>query len=74
MVLHESFTSCSPSSSQNDAFILSDVYEVSQTENLVKFVPRGTSVNAFFGNIIPSFGADVKLIDKMGFERTEGTI
>ncbi|MBW6534325.1 MAG: T9SS type A sorting domain-containing protein [Mariniphaga sp.] len=63
-----------PRSSANDAFILSDVYAVSQSENLVNYVPRGTNVNAFIGNIIPSFGATVKLVDKMGFERTEGTL
>jgi len=63
-----------PNSSDNDAFILSDVYTVSQSQNLVEFVPRGTNVNTFMTNIIPAFGASVKLVDKMGLERTEGTL
>jgi hypothetical protein len=63
-----------PNASDNDAFILSDVYNVSQSQNLVEFVPRGTNVNTFMSNIIPSLGASVKLVDKMGLERTEGTL
>jgi len=63
-----------PRSSENDAFILSDVYTVSQGDNLVNFVPRGTNVYTFLSNIIPSLNATVKVVDKMGFERTEGTI
>ncbi len=63
-----------PNTSENDAFILSDVYEVSQLDNLIHFVPRGTNFNAFLANIIPSLGASLKLIDKMGFERVYGNI
>jgi hypothetical protein len=63
-----------PNSTDNDAFIMSDVYSVVQAENLVEYVPRGTNVNTFLSNITPSFGATVKLVDKMGHERTEGVI
>ncbi len=63
-----------PNTSENDAFILSDVYEVSQMDNLIYFVPRGTNFDAFLDNIIPSLGAKLKLVDKMGFERKQGTI
>jgi hypothetical protein len=63
-----------PSSSQNDAFILSDLYVVSQNQNLVNYVPRGTNVHTFLTNIVPSFGASVKVIDKMGYERNEGSL
>ncbi len=63
-----------PNTSQNDAFILSDVYEVSQVDNLIQFVPRGTNFQAFLSNIIPSLGASIQLVDKMGFERTQGNI
>jgi hypothetical protein len=63
-----------PRSSENDAFILSDVYAVLQSENLVNFVPRGTNVQAFLTNVVPSLGATVKVVDKMGFERTEGSL
>jgi hypothetical protein len=63
-----------PSTSAGDAFILSDVYKVTQLENLIHYVPRGISVNTFMHNIIPSLGATVKVVDKMGFERSDGTI
>jgi len=63
-----------PSTSANDAFILSDVYSVSQSNNLIQYVPRGTNFQAFLANIAPSLGASVKLVDKMGFERTQGNI
>jgi hypothetical protein len=63
-----------PRATDNDAFILSDVYTVVQAENLVKLVPRGINVQSFFSNIVPSFNATVKLVDNMGHERTEGTV
>lgn len=61
-----------PSSSENDAFILSDVYSVSQAENLVHYVPRGTTVPAFLANVVPALNATVKIVDKLGNERTAG--
>ena len=63
-----------PNTSESDAFILSDIYEVSQLDNLIHFVPRGTNFQAFLSNIIPSLGASLKLVDKMGFERIYGNI
>jgi hypothetical protein len=63
-----------PSTSGSDAFILSDLYEVSQMDNLIHFVPRGTNFQAFLANIIPSLGASLKLVDKMGHERVYGNI
>ena len=63
-----------PNASEDHAFILSDVYNVVQMQNLVEFVPGGTTVSTFLGNIVPASGASVKLVDKMGHERTEGAI
>ena len=63
-----------PSVSANDAFITSDVYDVIQKDVLINYVPRGTSVQAFLANIVPSAGATMKLVDKLGYERTEGPI
>lgn len=63
-----------PSTAEGDAFILSDVYTVSQLENLIQYVPRGTNFQAFLANITPSLGASLKLVDKMGFQRTQGNI
>jgi hypothetical protein len=63
-----------PNTSQNDAFLLSDFYEVIQRENLVKFVPRGTSVQTFLSSVMVSAGATAKLVDKLGAERTQGRV
>jgi hypothetical protein len=63
-----------PAVSDNDAFITSDVYSVVQKDLLIDYVPRGTSVDAFLANIVPSAGAAMKLVDKLGHERTSGTI
>ncbi len=63
-----------PNTSEEDAFILSDVYMVSQEKNLVEFVPRGTIVQSFMDNIVPALGASVKIVNKMGQERTDGAL
>ncbi len=63
-----------PRTSGNDVFILSDKYVVMQANNLIQFVPRGTNAQTLISNLIPSMGATLKVVDKMGNERTEGTI
>jgi len=63
-----------PSSSENDAFLLSDVYNVVQKEALVQYVPRGTNVSTLMSNIVPSGNATVKLVNKMGQERLDGGV
>jgi hypothetical protein len=55
-------------------FVTSFVFEVSQDELLIKFVPDNTKVQALKDKLIPSPGATMKVIDKYGFERTEGVI
>ena len=63
-----------PSSSDNDAFLLSDVYNVVQKELLVQYVPRGTNVSTLLSNIVPSGKATIKLVNKMGQERLDGGV
>ncbi len=63
-----------PSSSENDAFVLSDVYTVTQSNNLIQFIPRGTSTQTFLSYLVPAKGATIKLVDKMGHERADGGI
>lgn len=63
-----------PDVSENDAFVTSDVYTVVQKDLLIQYVPRGSSVSAVLGNIVPSAGAIIKLVDKLGHERTSGTV
>jgi len=63
-----------PQVSQTMAFVTSNVYGVNQSDLIIRYVPRGTTVDAFMSNILPSLGATVKLVDKMGLERTDGQI
>lgn len=63
-----------PDDSQSSAFVLSDLYSVSQNDLLIQFVPRGSNVQSFLSNLVPSRGATIKLVDKWGFERIEGTV
>jgi hypothetical protein len=63
-----------PNSSSDDAFVLSYVYEVVQDGYLIKYVPRGTNVQALLGNLIPAAGASMKVVDKFGLERNDGDV
>jgi hypothetical protein len=63
-----------PSSSDNDAFLLSDVYSVVQKDLLIQYVPRGTNVSTFVSNLVPSGNATMKLVNKMGQERLDGGV
>ncbi len=63
-----------PDASDNDAFLTSDVYSIAQKELLIQFVPRGTSAQALLSNLVPSAGATMKLVDKLGHERMDGQI
>jgi hypothetical protein len=58
----------------NDAFVTSDIYSVKQGDFLIELVPRGTNVQSFLSNLIPVFGASLKLIDKWGNIRTDGIV
>jgi hypothetical protein len=63
-----------PTSTENDAFVLSDVYSVTQSNNLIRFIPGGTNVQTLLSNIVPAKDATIKLVNKMGQERTDGGI
>lgn len=63
-----------PDVSDDDAFITSDIYSVSQKDLLVQFVPRGTDVRSFLANIVPSAGSTVKIVNKMGQDRVDGVV
>ncbi len=63
-----------PEANENNPFVTSDLYSVTQKELLIELVPRGTNVQSFLANLVPSIGASLKLVDKMGFERTDGTV
>ncbi len=63
-----------PDASESSAFVTSDLYSVFQKELLIEFVPRGTNVQSFVTNLIPSLGASMKVVDKKGFERIDGMV
>jgi len=63
-----------PQAEESFAFVTSTVYSVVESDHLIDYVPRGTNVQSFLANLTPSTGATMKLVDKMGFERTSGGV
>jgi hypothetical protein len=63
-----------PTASLSDAFVTSDVYSVDQTTDLIGGIPEGVTVYGLFRFLTPAPGATFKLIDKYGYDRTEGFI
>ena len=63
-----------PSTSESDAFVLSDIYSVVQKDLLIQYVPRGTRVGTFMSNLVPNAGASMKLVNKMGQVRMDGDV
>jgi hypothetical protein len=63
-----------PDSTPGDVYIYSGVYWVDQRLHLVRLVPPGISVAGLIGNLTPSAGATVKVVDKYLMERQQGTL
>jgi hypothetical protein len=63
-----------PSSTEQDAFVLSDVYSVNQGENLIGLVPRGTYVQTLLSNLSPATGATMMVVNKLGQEIMDGAL
>ena len=63
-----------PDSAPSDAYVYSDVYWVDQDLHQVRLVPRGTSVAGLIGNLTPSAGATMQVIDKNLMERQQGKL
>ncbi len=63
-----------PDVSEKDAFITSYIYSIDQKNVLINYVPRGTNTKSFLSNLIAPEGASLKLIDKFGLERVDGSI
>jgi hypothetical protein len=57
-----------------DAFVVSDVYDVDQTERYISNIIEGTSVATLLSNVIPATGASLSIIDKAGYERSSGLV
>ena len=63
-----------PNGTSSDAFILSDIYNVKQKEQLIEFVPRGTNVQTLLSNLVASSGGSLKLVNKWGQDRVDGGV
>ncbi len=63
-----------PNMMNSGAFVTSNVFTVNHSASLISDVPDGAGVYGFMKYIIPAPGATVKLIDKLGYERTMGNI
>ncbi|MEX0981006.1 MAG: hypothetical protein WD577_11455 [Bacteroidales bacterium] len=63
-----------PDAAADAAFVMSDLYAVDQELMIIELVPGGTNVQTFLSNLIPVEGATLKLVDKLGFERTDGVV
>ncbi|MCF8227182.1 MAG: T9SS type A sorting domain-containing protein [Bacteroidales bacterium] len=63
-----------PNSTDADAFVVSEVYDVNQETFLISLVPEGTAVPAFYANLTPAAGAAMQVKDKLGFDRAQGNL
>jgi hypothetical protein len=63
-----------PNATASDAFVTSDVFMIQQEGELIYLIPLGTTVQAFLKNLVPAPGATMKLVDKLGHERTSGIV
>jgi len=57
-----------------EAIVLSDSYIVNQSSLVISEVPNGTDVETFLGNLNPSFGAVLSLLDTDGNAVTSGVV
>ena len=63
-----------PTIANDTIFVISEIYDVNQENTMISLVPIGTSYFTFMSNVMVSEGADIKVYDKLGFERTAGGI
>jgi hypothetical protein len=63
-----------PNIMNSGAFVTSNIFAVDQLASLIDLVPESTGIYGLMKNLIPAPGAAVKLVDKLGFERTTGTV
>jgi hypothetical protein len=69
-----------PDYEAGDVFVTSDVFGIDQEALLIDLLPGGLdgfpaiTAPALLGNLIPSPGATMRVIDKLGFDRTVGFV
>ncbi len=63
-----------PPSLSSDAYVVSNLFEVDQDNSWISNIPEGVTPASFIKEIIPVKGAEVKVLDKLGNERTMGVM
>jgi len=63
-----------PNGDETDAYVTSAVFSVDQGAQIIGLIPEGTTVDALLANLVPATGASWVLLDKLGYERTEGGV
>ena len=52
------------------AFVISDVYPINQVKQIIYNVTMSSAISEFKNNLIPSFGANLKVVNAIGIENT----
>jgi hypothetical protein len=60
--------------SASDAWVTSNLYDVSQENLVISLVPEGVVVENFLENLVPSGNATMELLDKAGIKRDSGYV
>lgn len=63
-----------PAADASDAFVVSSVYDVDQEAGTISLITVNTNVGTLLGNVTPVSGAVIMIVDKLGFERTSGSV
>lgn len=77
VVAQNSFTinyTLQPNEGLNNAYVLSNVYEVDQELSFISLIDYGTEVNRFMSMLMPAEGATVTLYDKADMVRENGEV
>ena len=64
----------SPVTSSSDAYVISDAYLVDQTQHVIRYIPSGTTIPAFFRNVFVAPGATAIVTDTLGLPQQTNTI
>ena len=63
-----------PNGAEEDVRVTSNVFVVNQETAIIDLIPEGTTVFGLMKYLIPSPGATIKVVNKMGQDRTSGYI
>ena len=58
----------------NQAILMSNILEIDQSKKLIVNLPKGQTVTRLLSLLFANKGATIKILDKVGFERSFGTL